>query len=294
MWIKKFNKNLNKDHENEQRFNRWDIYRKRITNYIIQGRTSDENGSLLIVGAGNCEDLELGKIKDAFRSITLSDIDNESMIKGIKNQNIKGIEIKEIDYLGLDKNNFIEELMKQIEEKATIETIKEYIKEKLKSVVAFRELIEEESSYDYVVCTPIYTQLIFNQICESIYLYVADNRITIEEYRELERHTLDQMPKLVDTFNKGMWKLTKTKGVLIVFSDVLVDDINGKYYKLYNNGNNFDQVLFEYAQEYGVGIGHYGLSSLDDLGEGYRSAWFLWPFYKETILFVQGKTYNKS
>jgi len=294
MEIKFFNKNLNRGHKEERRYRRWSWYREAVTEYILKHIPKKEESHLLVLGAGNCEDLDLVKLKQACGQLTLSDVDRESMLIGIKQQGVTGVAIQVLDYLGLDQKNFMDQLISQIEVGEVAEGLEEYIKSTLAEVVVFESWLNEGVIYDDIVCMPIYTQLLFTQLKESLYFYVIEGKLTENRYHQLERMILDYMPGLLRKFNQGMLKLVKPKGALIVLSDVLVDKSNGKYHQLYQKTQNFDKVLKSYTQTYGMGIGDYGLENLKENMKVDDVTWFLWPFNKMSVLIVKGISGHKN
>ncbi|MFH0767293.1 MAG: hypothetical protein V1920_04305, partial [Bacillota bacterium] len=70
--IEQFNHDLNQSDGN--RYERWADYRKKIDQFIeplIKSFKPSEH-RLLILGAGNCDDLNLGTLQKYFKSITLA------------------------------------------------------------------------------------------------------------------------------------------------------------------------------------------------------------------------------
>ena len=101
--IEQFNKILNVDKQN--RFELWKDYRKSITEYVVLNISKfHHNRNMLIIGAGNSDDLDLGVLSKLSKSITLSDIDIQAMNNAILKYHLDSTKtkVKKVDYVGLD------------------------------------------------------------------------------------------------------------------------------------------------------------------------------------------------
>lgn len=93
----------------EGSFQRWEEYRREITNKIINSVKCFEN--IVIFGAGCCNDLDLSLIEKKFDQITLVDIDCLSMKEGLKKYSLVDsdkIKLATIDLLGITENDYLE------------------------------------------------------------------------------------------------------------------------------------------------------------------------------------------
>lgn len=68
----------------------WDLYhahRERVTQYLLQS-AAEPGGSLCILGAGNCNDLDLRRLRQHFSLIHLVDLDGEALAAGCEQQGV--------------------------------------------------------------------------------------------------------------------------------------------------------------------------------------------------------------
>ena len=157
----------------------WEDYRNKLTD-IVSKYAGD---SLLIVGAGRCMDYDLNKLSKNFKHITLSDIDEDALEEGVKrykdeqDKNITGdraeIDRKIVSINGLyeaDINLFCEELFayvraygNKLTEALYEEKISDMIcglKEQMILETKKNEGFFKEKSYDVIVCSGVYSQLL--------------------------------------------------------------------------------------------------------------------------------------
>lgn len=68
----------------------WDLYqshRERVTQLLLSSTTS-RDATLCVLGAGNCNDLDLQRLKAQFRKIHLVDLDSEALAQGCELQGL--------------------------------------------------------------------------------------------------------------------------------------------------------------------------------------------------------------
>ncbi|MES2791061.1 MAG: hypothetical protein V4719_15720 [Planctomycetota bacterium] len=66
----------------------WDLYhhhRERVTNLLLYSAGSPDQ-TLCVLGAGNCNDLDLKRLRERFRQIQLIDLDGEALAAGCEQQ----------------------------------------------------------------------------------------------------------------------------------------------------------------------------------------------------------------
>ena len=159
--IKQFNAILNKSTLN--RFEDWKEYRNQLTEYITKN-IADNTGSILILGCGNADDLDLSVLARKCQTMMLSDIDDQALKNAIKKykMNSKQVSIKAHDYTGLNSNrnwnNFVNEMIKI----DNPEDISSFFNE-IETTINGHNFSEFETTYDVIIISPIYTQLLFQQ-----------------------------------------------------------------------------------------------------------------------------------
>lgn len=67
-------------------FSDWAAYRKELTDFVL--RSTGEGASALIVGAGECNDFDLVRLKGHFRQVTLLDRNEQAMQRGLIRQGV--------------------------------------------------------------------------------------------------------------------------------------------------------------------------------------------------------------
>lgn len=68
----------------------WDLYRRhreRVTELLLAAAPSDQS-TLCVLGAGNCNDLDLQQLRQRFSSIHLVDLDAEALLQGCELQGL--------------------------------------------------------------------------------------------------------------------------------------------------------------------------------------------------------------
>ena len=67
-------------------FSDWTAYREELTDFILSN--ADRGASTLIVGAGECSDFDLPRLKAYFRKVTLLDQNRRAMETGLARQGV--------------------------------------------------------------------------------------------------------------------------------------------------------------------------------------------------------------
>lgn len=73
--------------ETRDGWNRFSAHRQRVTHLLLEAQ-GDTNGTLCVLGAGNCNDLDLDRLSEAFVHVDLVDIDDESIRAGMARQGV--------------------------------------------------------------------------------------------------------------------------------------------------------------------------------------------------------------
>lgn len=151
--------------DNEGRWKLWENHRATIKKLQEKNIFSvDRNiDSAIILGAGACEDIDLNYLCSKVSKLALSDIDLETMKKGVEKQNLSKEDydklefIGNIDFTGLEATNFYEELEELLMKGQKPKQI-------LKLIMKSIKLIEEQtllnkSSYSLVISGAVHSQL---------------------------------------------------------------------------------------------------------------------------------------
>lgn len=264
------NKTLNASYDADERYKMWEQYRNDISQFIT--KVSLIGKSVLIVGAGNLNDIEL-KIFESCQ-VTLLDIDVESVERGILRQgfSLDEFTLIEGDLTGLNHTVFFEKL-----DETTTESL-----EAFKEV----EIDIHLETYDIIVVLPIYTQLLLPQLVKlnltyeglNIYLPLIQNRI--EKVNALLRHHI------------------KDKGFMIVLSDVLEYNARSEEGQ-YLNANRYQNIILEefynsYLENFGHGLGSYGIYEMNKFYRTVFKDFFVWPFDSKRIMLIEAQIMKKN
>lgn len=294
--LREFNKQLNSSDKN--RFYFWESYRRLLTDFIIDNIKSnlDPVENVLIIGAGNCDDIDLFRLAKIVKNITLSDIDKSALNNVYKKFNIdkKNIEVKEIDYTGLDQNyewnNLIDIILKDFSQKTITELFKNITYVSVNNKLSFNQ------EYDCVIVSPIYTQLLYPQISANVNLLRKLNYP--ESSINLIINTfLNFIPQIINNFNKNISSLLKQKGLAIIISDIFETTKTSKSYqeiiKIIDDLPSIEKYHYDYQKKYGIGLGDYGLSNIEEYLNIIKFKWFEWPFSIDKSIFVKSEILKK-
>jgi hypothetical protein len=79
---------------NEESANGWRLYehhRNRVTATILNSLPAGTDNRLCLLGAGNCNDVDLRALTDRCREIVLVDLDSEAMLRGVSKQGLSEV-----------------------------------------------------------------------------------------------------------------------------------------------------------------------------------------------------------
>jgi hypothetical protein len=294
--IEIFNSNLNQD--TQKRYERWTEYRAKIDDFLspILSDSTLEKNQALVIGCGNLDDLNLQTISKLFNKITLTDIDLESVKEGLKRQGIlnENLEFTRVELTGFEDSKFFDTLVQVIMESKDQHAIQAYIDDKMKTIETYQFLLGK--SYDLILVTPIYTQLIYHQILNITQTLreLGHNSTTLEW---LEAYMLDLMPGVIERLNENVKNILSPKGRLVVLSDIFQSQ-NGTEFdhlikKAIQSKKETDKVYQYYQEKYGYGLGDFGLYDLDDSMKVINYRWMIWPFDQDISMVVKIKAYKK-
>jgi len=109
--------------------------------------------------------------------------------------------------------------------------------------------------------------------------------------RFLDNQILGMIPNIIDSFNKNVISLLNEGGYLFVLSDIFEAKPNSPFYNkakiAIESEKGMDEIYEDYLSEFGVGIGDYGLLSLEKKLSLLQQEWFVWPFNHEKHYFVK-------
>ena len=289
--IEKFNNDVNNSGDLRRKYESWAEYRRNITDFIANSIENENNDSVIVFGAGECNDLDIAFLTKKFNKVVLTDIDIKSVAEGIKRQNIqenlkKKISIVQADYTGLREEGFFEVLSEISSERQKKEKIIQYIKSTIEKVKTDKILSEHKGIYDAVIVLPTYTQLVYTQMETMLRILYEYKIYTIEDLNKILTAMHYSMPVIIKNYNNLIISMTKGKGVLLVFSDAaeITDRKTAENIASKLGDKSFvESYLEKDFCEFGIlGVNDLKLKSLI-IHEEYR----LWPFNDEKQYLVE-------
>ncbi|MFE4133552.1 hypothetical protein [Peribacillus sp. YIM B13482] len=266
--------NHNRD---EFRKMRWKQHRSQVTGLFDAVFSKKEIvDKMAIVGAGNCDDLDIDYLAAKCNSIYLFDIDMESMEKGIENlpeHTRKKIQLVEIDVTGLDKMDFDHHLSSMLDRGEKAEEIIQYVKDAENRLGRLSESIfaNHYNGFDVIATSAIYTQLFYNWAKELLSDY--SNQYQNKDAEEIKNGLLDLRDEIVRTLNHSISKCIKENGFYITWTDIL--KIEPEYMDTINEGLG---AIFVLASNVGYGAALIGIKSfIEKVGKSELSLRY-WPW----------------
>lgn len=278
--IQNYNEHLNASYHMETKFEQWSEYRKSVTKLCLaQGPLE---GEIAIFGAGYLNDIQLNKLLNDTARLTLVDCDGVAMKKGLTQQKYTGVVNEQIlDLTGLDNEKFFDELTVLMSVK-DITGIERYLEE-----LIFKEsFLFENESFDAILISPIYTQLLLPQFMDLVVFTDMQEYMT-----RLTEAILIFLGRLIETMNNVILKALKPGGRCIAWSDILeytIDD--STYVDLDKTEEGLRRHVLDYEEQYGLGLGAYGLLQLAqglDQTQEIQENWLIWPFDEDRHLITK-------
>ena len=291
------NKSLNQENKDVDAFRlQVDLILKSLVERL------NDNKRVIVIGAGKMKDFSATFFVRRFDEIVLTDIDMISVNEATSNLMISEKEKRKItkiriEYTGFEKNLFFQDFKERIINCRTFEKIDQVISSKLEGLENYRFLKDYKNSGDLIYVSPIYTQLVYNQVLRECSV-LRENGYPEHMLKYIENIMLDKMVGIISTFNDNIITALKDDGYLIVLSDVFQLDKKSDFYLRVKNGIRSHEVMEEiyegYKKKYGMGIGDYGLLNLDEKLKSYLSRWLIWPFDESSSFVVKLKIYKKD
>lgn len=293
-YIEKFNYDLNTSAS--IRFENWKEYRAQIMSFI-NIHVSKKVDRLLIIGCGSGNDLNLAELKELTKHLIITDVDFISMNRSLDQYQMTEdqVIIKRAEYSGFESIRFFDTFLKDVLEINHKESLIAYLESKLNSLQDYRFLVEEINHNDIVIISPLFTQLAYSQV--SDYCEMLLNLHYSPELIKVIKNTLiDIMPDIIDRFNQNVLDFLKKDGQLIVLSDIFEYSIPSIFGSQIEGNISYPEkmnaIYDKYKEKYGMGLGDYGLWSLEQISKKNREAWLIWPFDEKRKFAVKAVSFK--
>ncbi|MGE6377021.1 hypothetical protein [Peribacillus muralis] len=271
-----FQREMNHDRD-EYRKIEWKQHRLQVTQ-LFEAVFSKEPmvGKVAIIGAGNCDDLDLEYLAARCQSIHLFDIDQDSMKKGIKDLpelTRKKIELVKIDVTGLDTIGFEENLSSMLNRGEKAGEIIQYVSDAETRLSQLSEHLFAKyyNEFDIVATSAIYTQLFYNWALELLAEHGANYQGSNME--QIKEGFLDVRDEIVRTLTHSLSKCIKQNGFYLTWSDIL--KIEPEYSDTIKEGIN---AIFTLAANVGYGAALIGLKAFMEEVDKSKLSLRYWPW----------------
>ena len=257
----------------------------------LDNQTNREN--MLVIGAGNLNDFSIDFFLRYYNEITLSDIDIDGMLSQTKED--CRISIIKIDYLGMDQLSFYNSIDMFLKKRNFAE-IKNILKFEFSKIKDYHFSNAFDDVFDAVYVSPIYTQLLYREL-ESKLTLLLSKGLAKDIYDFILRNILQEMTGIIDHFNQEIKRLLSDKGIVIVASDILLltdNEFSQAIKDAIQNDEKMNQLYLSYRNQYGYGLGDYGLYSLSQSLIQLKDKWILWHQSKYETYAVKVVIYKKS
>jgi len=277
--VKSFNETINHSYNITQRHAEWAEYREKVTAFISS--TNLDNKDVLIVGAGNLNDINLNQFRKVSKSISLLDVDTKAVTTGLKRQKLDPAEytLLELDLTGLDQeyeidsknvksaNSFFDAFTDALNHG----TLKSFVED-----YENHQLSYNLPKYDVIVILPIYTQILLHQLMNQAHQTLGRvDQQTAQMIMELSGGLLSKI-------NNELLGCLAKQGIIVALSDVLeYSQDSAEYTKLSTIiADRVQATAFyeTYLDRYGYSLGAYGLYDLASKCEVELEQFMLWNF----------------
>lgn len=200
---------LEQQRRNRESVNGWNFYashREIITKLILESAPGGAD-TLTVLGAGNCNDLDLNRLVESFRMVSLVDLDRPSVENGVTRQGLlaagSGIAVHETDLSGLFNE------LAALSHSATDTKLDE-----LKSVAASAEPAALPDPANVVISTGLITQLV-----EATIRAVGESR-----FAEQDSASVRLVQAVRRRHLRLLSELTRPGGAAILVTEVVSSD----------------------------------------------------------------------
>ncbi len=293
--IERFNKLLNAT--SYDRYNKWVDFRSVIDTLLMtEIKELKSKRNLIIIGAGRCEDFSLKPLVKNFDNVILSDVDDSSIFNSrefssLTEEELTKVQVLKVEYTGIENNGFFDNLENKLRNAKDFDSIELIFERGFRGLEEYRFLKSLAGKADLVYVSPIYTQLIYQQIS----LICARLRSEgIQEYllKYIEHLAGENIVDVFKAFNENLRLMLR--GKLVVASDIFQDYSDSSF--MLDAKNNFsnermNKICTNYFKEYGFGMGDLGLYLLNESMELLNEEWLLWPFDDNSEMIVKLSIY---
>ncbi len=295
--INAFNRDVNNSGDLNDKFAKWAKHRDRISAFITDAQKDNDAQSIIVFGAGECNDIDLHVLADNFKSIILTDVDEEAIRNGLSRQacskeELAKIEIVQLDYTGFEKEAFFDRLSEQLATEQDIDSICDYVSETVKGIKSNEVPECYKGQFDMAVSCPIYSQLIYTQaevltmILSQFNLYDAHS---IEKLKQTVRFGMQQ---IISNYNDLFLSSLKSDGVAVMLTDIIElakgHPASSAIAISAAQKDTDNKQMEKYVKKYGADFSETGRNDLLKKLRPISEKWSMWPFdtYKDYLVYM--------
>jgi len=300
--MRAFNNDVNNTGNLTDKYSDWSAYRNDVTQFV-KGAVSQisDAKSIIVLGAGECNDIDLQFLSGTFERIVLTDVDEKSIYDGIARQGIADaarLQVLQVEYTGLENAGFFDTLSALCSDNAPVPKICEFIKNALTNVRSADMSEISGDGFDIVLSCPIYTQIVFTQAEVLMEILAHYSTYTHSDMHTLLQSVSENMPALIEKYNNLLLSLMNRSGKLVVLSDVIETHPGGELVQTIGDilaAQPVDSHALEHLiHDHGLLFGTLGRDDLLHKTDAVDSIWSLWPFDENRHYLVCGILANKK
>jgi hypothetical protein len=217
-----FYQQLNRERESN-RWTDWETHRLEITKLIHHATMHlSIRTNAIVLGAGNCDDLDLISLFEPFDQVTLADIDLSAMTEAVHPLEINvrnKIEFVSMDFTKLDEINFYSNLQELLDKKASSERIVGFLDICAAKLREIQILTHFKGRFQVVISSAMYTQLFYMNALQILAPYVEIYKQ--EEITTIINGLLGLRDVVIQNYNDFLIDLSAPHAVIVIWSDVL-------------------------------------------------------------------------
>ncbi|SFL22473.1 hypothetical protein SAMN03159341_104108 [Paenibacillus sp. 1_12] len=265
----------------------WEGHRNEIK-LLISHTLSDAKdlGRAIVLGAGNCDDVDLHFFCDGFSQLTLVDIDAESLQEAINRlapDLSERIELLgNVDFTKLDQVDFYNRLTDLLEQKTASSELCSFLIHIPSEMLEYSILNEWEGQFSVVISSAVYTQIFFIHVLTLFAVHVSN--YTSEEVSAILGELRVLRNYIVKAYNDLMITLAEEDGYIIAWSDVVkFDEMSPfpeeQFYSIHSEEERI-QFVFDIAGKQGREAAVVGMQDLHEklIDQNRQFACWIWPY----------------
>lgn len=220
--MKQLQIDMNKDRSIE-RWDLWENHRKVVNGLFDEVFNLKDNiENIGIIGAGNCDDLDLEYLSSKCNQIILFDIDYQSMHNSVKKLNSslqEKITLVEVDLTNINFEEFSIEFKKLISNYEKPKKVVKFLVETANRLKSNNEIMDRYyKTCDVIASSAIYSQLFYNWALIELGQHKG---YSDSEFMEiLEKGLVYLRDKIVKICNEELFKISKPNAGVVIWVDL--------------------------------------------------------------------------